>query len=141
MEQELIDFPTSESAVADAYGIFCVKGDYMSTLSSMRDGGYKQAVRLADRTLIPSLPNTSVKEFTDVAVKAMNACGHWAKRGKIRLRYQGHAPLIEILVGGRVRTPNPVQELLLWADPNSVMEFLAAGSGIARTFNPEPNPF
>lgn len=107
----------------------------------MRDGGYKQAVRLADRILKPSLPNTSVQEFTDVAMQAMNACGHWARKGKISLRYQGHAPMIEIAAGGRVHTPKPIQELLLWAEPNSVVEFLTAGSGIARAFNPEPCPF
>lgn len=113
-----------------------------TTLSANRDGGYKQAVRLADRTLVPSLPNTSVKEFTDAAVAAMNSCGHWAKSGRIRLVYLGlHTPVIEILVGGQVHRPKAVQELLLWAEPGSVMDFLASGAGIARAINPQPCPF
>ena len=113
----------------------------ISILGSMRGGGYKQAVSLADRILKPSLPNTTVQEFTDVAMQAMNACGHWAKKGTIYLRYQDHTPMIEILADGQVHSPDAIQELLLWAEPGSVMDFLTSGSGIARVFNPDPSPF
>jgi hypothetical protein len=104
----------------------------MSILSSLRRGGYKDAVKLADEILQPSLPNTTVAEFTDTAMKAFNACGHWARKGKIQLCYDGHIPVIQVIVDGQTKAPDAIQELLLWCEENSVMEFLAK-SGIRHT--------
>lgn len=112
----------------------------MTILSAMRGGGYKDAVKLADSILCTKVQGATVAEYTDAAVKAFNACGHWARKGKIRLRYEGHLAVIEVLVNGQIKVPGAIQELLLWAEENSVMEFLAK-SGIQRTFNTDTNPF
>jgi hypothetical protein len=102
----------------------------MSILSLTRDSQYKRAVDLARQTLVPVIGE--LDEFMDVAIRAMNACGRYARMGKLKLVHNGgFAQILMILPNQEPIAQSEINHLLDWAEPQSVMNFLAAASGIA----------
>jgi hypothetical protein len=112
--------------------------------SSMRRGGYQDAVRVAERTLVAYF-GANIGEYLDVAMHAMNACQKYVAKGQLRLQHLPNGQAVIVIVtkhGDPVVSPS-IQALMNWAEPEQVLEFLALTSGIGVLTNVwrEDNPF
>lgn len=110
-----------------------------SVLSSMRGNGYKQAVATA-RQILQSQLSCDVDELLAEAAHAMNACRNYVKTGRLRLSYTpDNRPVIQIVTRRDVIISPSIQKLLMWAEADTVMDFLAMSSGIGVIVNQCPN--